>query len=268
MKIKKLKEIAVCNIAIIFLYIIFTICLRLGNTNIAEIFTVIIYFPLLFLYPLVICPFLGSRIHENYTIHRTEGFFYSVLVFADTFVMFCIPITPFQSQYSLLQIGSATLLPAILSAGTFYISMFTYKKCAILYELNEFYIYSFIIVLLLIPNHIYIQLGNENLLLLFWIIWYYPILFLSALVCPIFGRVIRKQHSDLSTKRKLLLTVAVFFTLLLIFCISLHPTIFSRLLWTGYRTNFYLCALLPSGIGMAGFALTLCLPSPKARTSI
>lgn len=258
MKLKNIKDIIVCDLVIAILFLAFAIAIGLQYTNVAQFFTVLVYIPSLFLYPLVICPWLGVRLRNAGKAATIKGFILSAVVFCLAFLLFCIPIIPLYTQYDFLQIGLVTLLPAIISATAFFVKGFTHKKSCILLELKDFFIYAFITALLIIPNHIYAFLDNDNLLVLFWMILYYPILFLSALlICPIFGRHIHNQYPTLSPKRKWALTASVFLTLLLVFSVAVQPSVFSRLLWEDYRTNFYLCALAPAGIGAAGFALTI-----------
>lgn len=260
MKPKSIKDIIVCDLVIAILFIIFAISSMFQYAKAAQLFTVVIYMPLLFLYPIVICPWFGIRLRNKGKIQGMAGIIASVVVFSLAFLLFCIPIIPIYAQHNLFQIGLATLLPASISATAFFVAVYTHKDSYIFMELKNFFIYAFIIMLLIIPNHIYAYLDNDNLLFLFWMILYYPILFLSALLsCPIFGRHIHNQYPTLSLKRKWLLTASVFLTLLLVFSVAIQPSVFSRLLWEGYRTNFYLCALAPAGIGTVGFALTVSL---------
>lgn len=262
MKLKSIKDIIICDLVIAILFIAFAISIGLQYTKAAQLFTVLVYMPLLFLYPFVLCPWLGIRLRNAEKASAAKGV---IVVFFLAFLLFCIPLIPLYTQYRFLQIGSVTLLPAIISAAAFGVAVCTHKGNYSLLELKNFFIYAFITTLLLAPNHIYANFDDENLYVLFGILLYYPILLLSALViCPILGWRIHNQHTMLSSKRKLILTASVFLTLLLVFSVAVQPSVFSRLLWEDYRTNFYLCALAPATIGAAGFGLTLC-PPKKTR---
>ena len=247
-----------CDLVIAILFIAFAISIGFQYTKAAQLFAVLVYMPLLFLYPFVLCPWLGIRLRNAEKASATKGV---IVVFFLSFLLFCIPLIPLYTQYRFLQIGYVTLLPAIISAASFCGAVCTHKGQYSLFELKNFFIYAFITTLLLTPNHIYANFDDENLHVLFWILLYYPILLLSALViCPILGRCIHNQHTMLSSKRKMILTASVFLTLLLVFSVAVQPSVFSRLLWEDYRTSFYLCALAPATIGAVGFGLTLCLP--------
>lgn len=261
---KNIKEIIRCDLVIEILYIVFSISIGLNFTNTAELLLVTVYMPARFLYPLVICPWLGFRLRDRAQLPKKDVFFACVAVCVLAFVLFCTPMIPLYTRYSLLQLGCVTLLPAIVGAVTFYIAVSKKRERKyFFFELKEFYQYAVVIALLLIPNHIYVYFNHHfdilDPLLLFGLLLFCPILFLTPLVaCPIFGRLAHRYYMPLPTNRKGILIAAVFFILLFIFSACVNPPIFSKLLWDSYRLFFYLCVLAPAAIGAGTFGLALC----------
>lgn len=262
-RMKNIKEIIRCDLVIEIFYIVFAFSIGLNFTNTAELLMVTVYTPALFLYPLVICPWLGFRLRDRVQLPKKDAFFACVAVFLLALVLFCTPVIPLYTRYSPVLLGCVTLLPAIGGAVAFYIAVFKRERRYYFFELKEFYVYAIIILLLLMPGNVYTYFNRHfdilDPLLLFGLLLYYPILFLTPLVaCPIFGRLAHRYYMPLPTNRKGILIAAVFFILLFIFSTCVDPPIFSKLLWDDYRQNFYLCVLAPAAIGAGTFGLALC----------
>lgn len=89
----------------------------------AEFFAVLVHIPILSLLPLVISPWLGSLAEKELSAFQ-QLMSCDAVLFAAVFFLLCIPTLPFYDFWSIKKLCAVILLPAVLSAVTFWLGVF------------------------------------------------------------------------------------------------------------------------------------------------
>lgn len=255
---RKLKPLGFAELAVgvLFIFVFFAFCEP--HTMSAELAFVLLYVPILLVWPLVVCPILGVHLRDEEGVTRKESVVFPLLVFLRGCILFAIPALPLLFRRPAPLLALLIFLPAAVGALAFGVGLWVRRR---IFTLEIFFIYAAVLALLWLPRHLYAMSENRDLLLVHMVVLYFPLLILTPLVaCPVLGRITQMRYAVTEAKDAAKYTGIVFVTLLAVCGLSVEPSVFSRLLWTDYRMSLLLCVLLPALVGALTFGLTVAPP--------